>query len=179
MLQAPEPLTEDAMNKKRSLFFETLHKVEDYFLTLLLVLMVGLAFGQIVLRKFNISLVWADPLLRHLVLLLTLLGAMVASREHNHISIDIAARFVPARIGLGIRVLCDAFAAVVCGLLTKATLMMFLDEFRHQRGGYLVDHVPLWLFQLFLPIAFCVMGLRFARYFLVGLKETLTGQDRQ
>jgi len=167
------------MNKKRSPLFDTLHAVEDYLLSLLLVVMVALAFAQIVLRKFNVSLVWADPLLRHLVLLVTLLGAMIASREHNHISIDIAARFVPPRVGLGIRVLCDAFAAVVCGLLTKATFMMFLDEFNHQRGGYLVDHIPLWFFQLLLPVAFCVIGLRYLRYFLIAVRETIAGQERR
>ena len=63
--------------------------IEDGLLVLIVATLVGIAGLQIILRDFfNIGLTWGDPLLRTLVLWVGMLGAMIASRTENHISID-------------------------------------------------------------------------------------------
>ena len=59
---------------------------------------VVLAALQIVLRYgFDSGIAWADPLLRVLVLWLGLLGALAATRDRRHITIDVLSRMLPAR----------------------------------------------------------------------------------
>jgi TRAP-type C4-dicarboxylate transport system permease small subunit len=58
--------------------------------------MISLAFAQIVLRNgFDGGIVWADSLLRIMVLWIALIGAVVASRDQRHINIDLISRFLP------------------------------------------------------------------------------------
>ena len=71
-------------------------RLEDGLLVSLLVLMVLLATGQILLRNlFDAGLSWGDPSLRLMVLWLALLGAMAATRDDNHIRIDLLSRYLP------------------------------------------------------------------------------------
>ncbi|MDZ7685875.1 MAG: TRAP transporter small permease subunit [Gammaproteobacteria bacterium] len=73
-----------------------LHYIEDGALIAALVSMLSMALLQIVLRNFfGTSLLWIEPFVRILVLWIAVLGAMVATRQGNHISIDVVARYVP------------------------------------------------------------------------------------
>ncbi|NVM57446.1 MAG: TRAP transporter small permease subunit, partial [Desulfobacterales bacterium] len=68
-------------------------RLEDTFLVSLLSFMIGLAFLQIVLRDFfSTGLLWADPLLKNLVIWVGLVGASIATREDKHITIDVIPR---------------------------------------------------------------------------------------
>ena len=76
----------------------TLHLLEDTALILSLVIMLCMALLQIVMRNFFESgFLWAESFLRVLVLWVAVLGAMVATRERNHINIDLISRFLANR----------------------------------------------------------------------------------
>ena len=67
-----------------------LHRLEDSVLCLLMTSLILLAFGQIALRNlFGISFLWSEPLIRHLVLWCSFLGALIASRMDKHIRINV------------------------------------------------------------------------------------------
>ena len=67
-----------------------IHALENGLLYTLVAGLLGLALYQIVLRNaFGGGIYWADPLLRVMVLWMALVGAMVATREGGHISIDV------------------------------------------------------------------------------------------
>ena len=71
-------------------------RLEEVVLVLLVVLMVSLGFLQILFRNLiSVGIVWIDPIVRHLVLWVALLGASVATRENRHISIDVLAGRLP------------------------------------------------------------------------------------
>ena len=72
--------------------------LENSLLSIVLVSMILLASGQIGLRNlFGSGFPWADEALRLLVLWVAMLGAVAASRENRHISIDILSRVLPER----------------------------------------------------------------------------------
>ena len=76
-----------------------LARLEEIFLCLLLTAMIGLACLQILLRaSFNSGLMWADPMLRYLVLWVGLFGAAAATKHGKHIAIDVASFLLPKRI---------------------------------------------------------------------------------
>ena len=152
--------------------------VEDVILMLLLVGMVFLSFLQIMLRNvFGIGLIWLEPLVRQMLLWIALAGAMVATRDHNHITVDAVSRFLPpGRIKFASGFLCDTFAATVCGLLTYSTFLVFYGEFQDPLLGNIMPGLPHWASLLTLPVAFGVMTLRFVRFSLLSLRNTLKGE---
>jgi TRAP-type C4-dicarboxylate transport system permease small subunit len=162
--------------KKSPLAF--LARLEDGALIIILMGMVLLAFIQIILRNiFGIGLIWIDPLVRQMLLWVTLAGAMVATRDHNHITVDAITRYLPpGRIKHATECICEVFATIVCALLTYSTFRVFYMEFQDPLGGNIMPGLPLWASLLTLPIAFGVMTLRFLRFSIISLLHAIKGE---
>ncbi|AKH22305.1 C4-dicarboxylate ABC transporter permease [Sedimenticola thiotaurini] len=136
-----------------------LRQLEDLLLALLLTAMILLATGQILLRNlWDYGLSWGDPTLRLMVLWVTLLGAMAATRDNNHIRIDLLTRYLPDTAGRIARRLTDAFTALVCALLAWHAARFV--GFEYQDGNRFLDLLPIWPFQLVMPIGFGIIALR-------------------
>lgn len=164
--------------KKSPLAF--LARIEDGVLIIILMGMVLLAFIQIMLRNiFGIGLIWIDPLVRQMLLWVTLAGAMVATRDHKHITVDAITRYLPpGKIKFATGFICDTFATIVCALLTYSTFRVFHMEFQDPLGGYVMPGLPLWASLLTLPVAFSVMTLRFLRFSIRSLLHTVKGETK-
>ena len=129
--------------------------------------MVGVALAQILLRNvFADGLVWADALVQVLVLWVSLLGAMVATRRRDHIRIDLLMRFVPMGYQTLLARLLFALSAVVCAVVVwYAVALIQLEQDAPQ---IVFMNVPAWVCQLVIPFAFGVMALRFGCFALRG-----------
>lgn len=142
-----------------------LHRLEDSLLVIFLLAMIVLAFMQIVLRNgFDTGFAWADSLLRVMVLWIALLGAMVATRERQHINIDIITRFLPEYAQRVVQVLTAIFASVVCAILAKYTYSFVQMEYQSPSMAF--AQVPTWLCESIMPISFAVMSLRYCLFAL-------------
>jgi TRAP-type C4-dicarboxylate transport system permease small subunit len=142
-------------------------RLEDGLLALLLTGMILLAALQIFSRNlFSFGFVWGEPLLRMLVLWLALLGAMAATRDGNHIHIDLLSRFLPEGAERPLRRLTDLFSALACGLAAWHAARFVLDDWQY--GMEWASGVPSWLVELIIPIGFGVMALRFLLHALFG-----------
>lgn len=136
--------------------------------------MILLSFGQIVLRNFaHTGVVWGDALLRYLVLWLGLLGAMVATREDNHITIDLIPYFLSGRAKAIVRVFADAFTAAVCVLLTHASITFVRSEM--EMGTTAFAKVPTWIAEAILPIALLVITLHYLVFLAIHVLDVLKG----
>lgn len=137
-----------------------LERIEDGVLVAFLLGMLALAGAQILLRNvFDIGLVWADPLLRQLVLWTALIGAMAAARKGQHIAIDVLSRWLPPRSGRLARVATDVFTTVVCWLLAFHGARLVAMEWEACAGAH--GAIPTWLGLAILPVGFGVIGLRY------------------
>lgn len=135
-------------------------KLEYLVLVFLFTIMVGLAFLQIVLRIcFATGILWGDPLLRHILLWVALLGATMATKEGKHINIDVISKLFPDRGKAAIQALTNLFSAVICVFLIQASLKFIRDEF--QAGALAFLKVPTWTVTLIFPVAFGLIALRF------------------
>ncbi|MET0084051.1 MAG: TRAP transporter small permease [Sedimenticola sp.] len=144
--------------------------LEDSLLVLLLSAMILLASSQILMRNaWDMGQFWIDPLLRLLVLWLGLLGAMAATRESRHISIDIVSHHLPPQVRAAVHLVTDLFAAAVCALLAYHAARFVL--FEREDGTLLFLSIPAWVGELVLPIGFGIMALRFLLNGLLGHKE--------
>jgi C4-dicarboxylate transporter, DctQ subunit len=136
------------------------YRIEFALLVVFLGSMVLLAFMQVVLRNFfNTGLVWADTLVRHLVLWLGFVGATLATREKRHIGIDAITRFLSARAKLVVLILTSVFAAIVCYYLASAAWMFVLDE--QSNGGELVLGIKTWVALLIIPAGYLLVAFHF------------------
>ena len=161
-----------------NLALRILYGIEDGLLVTVLSAMILLSFSQIVLRNFfSVGVVWGDPFLRYMVLWIGLLGAMVATREYNHINIDLVSHFFPPRAKSAVRVLTDGFTSIVCGFMTYASVIFIRDEM--EMGSYAFAKVPTWIAELILPFAFSVICLRYMVFLVMHLIETIKGTPAQ
>jgi C4-dicarboxylate transporter DctQ subunit len=152
---------------------EVIDRVEQTLITILLSLMIAIAFLQIVLRNiFATGITWADPLVRNLVLWVGFVGAAIATREGKHITIDLLPQWVPQQVKTIIGVIIQLFAAFICGLLTFASVKFVRNE--ALMGSITFLGIPGWVPQLILPITFGIMALRFCLLALKDLSITIT-----
>jgi len=137
-----------------------IHFIEDAALVTALVTMMAVAVTQIGLRNFfDSGMFWADSFVRILVLWVALLGAMVATRENNHIKIDALARYLPMNISRHVSAFVAVFASLVCGVISWYSLEFVLLESENPSMAF--AQVPHWVCELIIPFAFAVMSLRF------------------
>ncbi len=138
-----------------------LHRLEDAALIVALLTMLVFALLQILLRNLmDGGILWAEPFLRILVLWVAILGAMVATRENNHISIDALSRYLSSRWRSVASVVTGSFASVVC--LTVAWYSIELLRFEYEDATIAFASVPTWVCESIIPFGFLVMSIRFA-----------------
>lgn len=151
--------------------------IENAALVAVLSAMILLAVTQIFLRNFMASgFAWGDEALRLMVLWVTMLGAVAASRENRHLAIDALSRVLSPGPRAWADVVVRAFTAFVAFVLAWYS-WEFVAESREFEDLLLGD-LPAWWFQSILPVGFFLIGYRYSIWFLRGLRDlaaTLTG----
>ena len=144
-----------------------LYHIEDGILVGLLLMMIGLAVTQIFLRNlFDSGIVWSDVLVRILVLWVGLLGAMVASRQGNHINVDVLDRYLPEGAKPLVGTVVQLFTALICTVAAYFSLLFVQMEYVD--GGTLFAQVPAWVCEAIIPFAFGVIAVR---YFMLSFEN--------
>ncbi len=152
--------------------FKVLHRLEDGLLALLLGSLIVLASTQIVMRNlFDTGLVWVDPLLRILVLWLSLLGAAVAAREHKHIQIDAITRLLSENAVMLIGAAVDQFSAWVCLIIAWYGFGWIQLDYADEITSFI--GVPAWMLEVIIPVSFALIGCRFFLHSMLGVKAFL------
>ncbi len=114
------------------------------------------------------DLSWASAYLKHSVLWITVLGAALATKDRNHISIDVVGRLLKGRWKSGCLVLTNLFSAGVCAVAAWACFQFVTSqrsafvEGSWDSAGKLFAHVPAWYAMAIMPIAFALMAMRFS-----------------
>jgi TRAP-type C4-dicarboxylate transport system permease small subunit len=140
---------------------EKISRVEQVFVTILLTMMILMAFFQIVLRNFfDTGITWGDSLVRYLVVWVGFIGAAIATKEGKHITIDVVSRWLTEPKSNYIRLFSHFFSAVICGLLTLAAIKFI--RFEAQMGSSAFFNLPVWVPEIIIPVTFGLMTLRFA-----------------
>ena len=142
--------------------------LENVALVTILTSMIVLAVGQIVLREvFETGIIWADELIKLMVLWLAMIGSIAACLDDRHIRIDALSHLLPDWLVNVTRLIVDAFAAVVCVVIAwHAWRYLQLEiEFADQVP---VD-TPAWIAHVVIPLAFILMSYRFI---VLVLKKT-------
>jgi TRAP-type C4-dicarboxylate transport system permease small subunit len=153
--------------------FNALGWLEVGILGLMLGTLIVLGGMQIVLRNFfHSGVLWADPLMRHIVLWLGCLGAALATTSARHINIDVFSRLLPDGIKPWRRSLVYGATALATFILGVSAWRLVVDE--RSYGDMAFGSVPVWVLQLVLPVAFFMICYRSLVNLFIGLEgETL------
>lgn len=145
-----------------------LNYFEDCLIVFILLMMIGLAVYQIVLRNvFGSSLVWVEPLLQNAVLWIGLFGAMIASRRDEHIRIDLLNNYLKPAARRWLAVVLDLFTSAICAVVAWHSMIFLFGEM--EGGGNAFPGMPAWILQAMIPIGFAVIALRYLIMFFLDL----------
>jgi len=139
---------------------ETISRVEQTLLVVFLSSMIFVAFSQILLRNlFATGLTWGDALVRNLVLWVGFIGAALATKEGDHINIDVVSQWMPSLGKTILAGITHLFSFLICGLMTFASLKFIKNEV--QMGNVAFLGIPSWIPEIILPVTFILMAIRF------------------
>ena len=145
-----------------------LERGEDILLCLLLTFMLSLACVQIFMRTvLSSGLLWAEPLLRYLVLWCGLLGALKATEQRKHIALDFSTYLLPESAQPWITLVTDLFCTITTAGLSLAAWIFIKNEIEF--GGTDLLSLPVWVWNIIFPITFGLMTLRYGIRFIVDL----------
>jgi TRAP-type C4-dicarboxylate transport system permease small subunit len=143
-----------------SLLKRILEQAETVLLVLFLSVMILLAFGQVVLRNlFGTGFLWADPLVRHLVLWSGFFGAALAASRERHISIDAVTKFLSPRLRHFSSIVTNAFGGIVCYYLGMAAWGFMVEE--RVNGGESFLGIPSWIGLTIIPVGYWLIVVHF------------------
>jgi TRAP-type C4-dicarboxylate transport system permease small subunit len=135
-------------------------RIETVLLVFFLSVMVVLAFGQVVLRNvFGTGVLWADPLVRQMVLWSGFLGAALATREDRHISVDAFTKFLSPGTKSLVKIVTSVAAAVAALFLAMAAWGFLQEE--KTSGGEMFLGIPSWVGLLIVPAGYAVIMIHF------------------
>ncbi|PIR18174.1 MAG: C4-dicarboxylate ABC transporter permease [Deltaproteobacteria bacterium CG11_big_fil_rev_8_21_14_0_20_49_13] len=137
-----------------------LSKIVTALLIIFLSFMIGIAFLQIILRNFfDTGFSWADVTVRHMVLWVGFLGAVIAAIEDRHISLDIFSRMLPQKFKKYVSKLVYLGSSFVCAVLAYASYKFVASE--RMMESELFAGVPVWLAEVVIPVTFAMLGFLF------------------
>ncbi len=139
----------------------SLAAIERLLLVAMLGTMVVLAFLQVILRTvFSVGFLWADPLLRYMVLWVGFLGAVLATHAERHFGIEFLNRFLSGRRLHAVKTVISLFASVVAVLLCRAAFQFLIEAIG--AGEKDLFEISRRLYYSIIPIAFGLIALHFA-----------------
>src|SRR3972149_1725416 len=148
---SPEPIPE--------LVVKRTHLLEDSLSVLALLTMALLPLLEIVIRRFHAggipgSATWVQ----HLVLWVGFLGAAIAARKGEMLSLTAGTSFLKGVWKTAAEVFTAGVGMAVCAVLGKGSLELAMVE--REGGRELALGLPGWVGQIIMPVAFMVIGLR-------------------
>ncbi|MEE3234541.1 MAG: TRAP transporter small permease subunit [Candidatus Latescibacterota bacterium] len=139
--------------------WKIVHSLENFLLVVFIGLVILFSAGQIIIRNiFEQSYPFVDPLIRHLVLMTGMWGALVAAREDKNLRIEIG-HFTTKSVKKVIGLIRPSISFIVCSLLTYHAVRFVADEYFY--GVIAFASLPSWCVQLIFPIVFLFLTIRF------------------
>jgi TRAP-type C4-dicarboxylate transport system permease small subunit len=154
-------------------FDDLLERVSRYGLVASLFMILGLSVFAIVLRWLGSSLMWIEPLVRHLVFLSAFLGGSLATSKNVHIKVDILTKLLERSHSKIIhwihKNLVTLFCLIVCVVLTKSGWDFYLVEKEFGAPGFLQIHSA-YLVGI-IPVGMGLIALRFFNQLIIGVVQ--------
>ncbi len=133
-------------------------RIENLLVTLALGAMVVLPLAEAIARAgFRTSLVGSSSFVRHLTLIVGMVGGVIAARQGRLLALSTLTTFLKGRAQTAAGIYSGAWTFAICLLLCVASVRFVQVE--RAADKLLALGIPVWIVQLVLPIGFGVIGL--------------------
>ena len=128
---------------------------------LTLALLTLLPIAEIVLRRFDSGIPGGTPFVQHLTLVVALLGGALAARDDRLLALATGSLLPAGPLAIGAKSIAGFVGAAVAGLLARAGIDLVRLE--REAGRNITEGVPVWAFEVLLPLGFAVLAWRILR----------------
>jgi C4-dicarboxylate transporter, DctQ subunit len=152
--------------------------VERSIIVIFLGIMVVLAFTQVILRNaFSFGFLWADPLLRYLVMWVGFLGAVIATKENKHFGVDFLNRYLSPRVLLVVKTIVDLIASIVAILLMRAAFQFLFEAIDADEKD--LFELPKRIYFAIIPLGFGLIALQFVFNIIQHIRNLVSNKAVQ
>ena len=138
-----------------------LRNVEEILSALVFLAMTGLGFANVSVRYLtNRSLAATEELLVNGLLVLTLLGAAIAAKRAQHLSVTLIDGLLPARAQFVVHVVATLLGVLLLVLAAWFTLDLVQRQMASGVRSYAL-FIPGWYYTVGLPVGFFLVLVRF------------------
>lgn len=152
-------------------FDDVLERLSRWGIVAGLFLILFMAVLSIVLRWFGQSLMWLEPMIRHLVFLIAFLGGSLATSKNVHIRIDMLTKLIEVSQSKILKWLhhnlISLFCLITCVFLMKSAYDFFQVEREFGSPAFLEIHSS-WLVGI-IPFGMGLIALRFFNQLIIGI----------
>lgn len=152
-------------------FDNFLDKLSRWGIVSALFIILFLSVLSIILRWLGQSVMWMEPLTRHLVFLSAFLGASLATTRNEHIKVDVLTKLLDRSssrvLHWGHKNIVSLFCFLVCGALMKSGWDFFLSEKEFGAPSFLDIHSSILVG--IIPLGMGLLTLRFLNRFLLSV----------
>lgn len=154
--------------------------IENTILAITLVIMLGLAFANVIVRKFTtLQLAFTEELTCALFILLSLVGTAALARENGHIGLTIFTDMIPSKFKKYATLFSAIIACAFCACLFYFGVRMVMSEVASGVKTAALKW-PEWIFGSFVPVGAFFSFLEFMNYCILSfhpLKENDTESE--
>lgn len=152
------------MRQSATQFFNSLRlklsQIESLLLVSTFIIVLFIAVAQIILRNFfDMGILWADTFLRITVLWIGMMGALIASRNNNHINMNLGLKYLSGNPLRYTKAIVHLFTAIICFIVAWYGVNLVTMEY--EESGIAFAMIPIWITVSIIPISFSIMGLRY------------------
>ncbi len=150
--------------KKIDCYFESILK---WGVVIVFSLMCLLSMVAIISRWFQMSLLWIDPVIRHLILIICFLGCSLAIGENKNIKIELLSKKIKSKY---VSILSKLICSVTCFILFKGAYEFFQTEMKYGRVELLGLHSSALV--SIVPIGFLFLAFRYLTTLFISSEES-------
>ncbi|MCB1685384.1 MAG: TRAP transporter small permease [Pseudomonadales bacterium] len=134
--------------------------IESGLMVVLLCAMILVAAYQVIARNFfDSGVLWGDSLVRVLVLWVTFVGATIASRNDEHIRMDLLSRFIKPGFEEVLRRFRSLFTSIIAAVFAWYSLQFVLLDY--EDGVIAFAGIPAWVCESVMPFGGALISLRY------------------
>ncbi len=160
-------------------FDNYLERIVSTILVLAVLAILLLSVMAIVLRWFQLSQLWLEPLVRHLVFFSTFLGGVVATGRGTHIGIDLLSRSLEKqqnyRLVAMVKLLISLVSIGTLGWLMSAAYSFMQMELEYGKPVFWGIHSGVLVG--FIPVGFLLIALRFVVIMVKSVDGVIKGEE--
>ena len=138
-----------------------LQRAEHALSVLALALLTLLPIAEIVLRRFDSGIPGGTPFVQHLTLVVALLGGALAARDDRLLALATGSLLPAGPWAVAAKGLAGFVGATVAAMLARSGIDVVRLE--REAGRMITEGVPVWAFQVLLPLGFAVLAWRIVR----------------